>query len=152
MKKWCNEEETYITLIQALIVFWLDYGNVLFSNTHFSDKPTTASTELAKGNIKHQLSQLHTLHIRFISLSKMPFNTLKVLSGTAPLHIANIIENYIPVRMQRYNTFSFFDDVNSYTTILSILIYKYIFVLCDPKHVQITLHESNITTFSIKRE
>jgi len=57
-------------------------------------------------HITSVLFQLHWLPVRFRSLYKILFRIFKVLSGTAPHILSDLIEKYIPVRMLRSDSYS----------------------------------------------
>jgi len=91
-----------------------------------SDKPLTASAELCctfgdmysqKGTFNISLFQLHWLSLRFRSLYKILFHTFKVVSGTAPLWLSDVILKYILVRMLRSDFCSLLTVSKSHTTI-----------------------------------
>jgi len=73
ISKYVNDE-TWKTLVQALIISRLDNGNALLYN--------------------------------FRSLTSILFHTFKILSGTTPLHVSDLTQKYIRVRMLRSESYS----------------------------------------------
>ena len=62
------------------------------------------------------LFHLHWLPVRFRSLYKTPFHTFKVLSETTSLHLSDLIQKYIAVRLLRTESYSLLTVSKSHTT------------------------------------
>jgi len=108
--KYINDE-TCKTLVEALIIFRLDYGNALLYNiplslrNHLQRVQNCAARLVTRTRKREHITpvwfQLHWVPIRFRSLYNTLFHTFNVLSGTAPLYLSDLIATYIPVRMIR---------------------------------------------------
>ena len=122
--KYINDE-TYKTLVQSLIISRLDYGNALLYNiplslTNCLQRVHNCAVRLVTGthNREHRtpvLFQLHWLPVRFRSLYKIMFLTFKVLNGTAPVYLSDLIEKYILVGMLRSESYSLLRVPRSHT-------------------------------------
>ena len=109
-------DETCKTLVQALIVSRLNYGNALLYNSPLSltnrlqrmqncvARLLTCTRE--REHITPVLFQLHWLSVRFRSMYKILFQTFNILSGIVPLYVSDLIEICIPVRMLRCESYS----------------------------------------------
>ena len=110
IRKYINDE-TCKTLVQALIISRLDYGNALLYNIPLSltnrlqrlhNCAARLVTRTRKGEpITPVLFKLHWFPVRFNL-----FLTFKVLKGTTPVYLSDLIEKYIPVRMVRSESYS----------------------------------------------
>ena len=124
IRKYINDE-TWKTLVQALIISRLDNGNALLYNIPLSQTnrlqwvqncDARLLTRSRKGEyITPGLFQLHWVPERFRSVYKILFLTFKVLNGTAPLYLNDLIEKYIPVRMFRSESYSLLRVTRSHT-------------------------------------
>ena len=124
IRKYINDE-TCKTLVQALIISRLDYGNALLYNIPLSLTNRLQGVQKCAGrlvtrtrkreHITPVLFQLHWLPVRFRSLYKILFLTFKVLNGTAPVYLSDLIEKYIPVRMLRSESYSLLRVPRSHT-------------------------------------
>jgi len=86
IRKYINDE-TCNTLVQAIIIYRLDYANALLYNIPpLSDKPPRASSKLrcTFGDTHAQKVTYNTsfVPVRFRTLYKILFHTFKVLSGS----------------------------------------------------------------------
>jgi len=108
IRKYINDEICK-TLVQALIISRLDCANALLYNIPLSltnrlKRVQNCAARLVTRTCKREhiipvLFQLYWLPERFILLYKILFLTFKVLHGTAPVYLSDLIEKYIPVRM-----------------------------------------------------
>jgi len=124
--KYINDE-TCKTLVQALIISRLDYGNALLYNiplslTNCLHRVKNCAARLVtqtrkKEHITPIWFQLHWFPVRFRSLYKNLFITFNVLSGTAPVYLSDLIGKYIPVRMLRSESYSLLRVPRSHTAI-----------------------------------
>jgi len=124
IRKYINDETCW-TLVQALVISRLDYGNALLYNIPLS--PTNrlqwvhncaarlVTRTRKREHITPVLFQFHWLPVRSRSLYKVLFLTFKVLNGTAPVYLSDLIEKYIPVRMLRSETCSLLRVPRSHT-------------------------------------
>ena len=113
--KYINDE-TCKTLVQALISSRLDYGNALLYHyniplclTNRLQRVQNCVAHLVTRTHKREhitpvLFQLHWLPVLFISEYKILFLTFKVMNGTVPVYLSDLIEIYIPIRMLRYES------------------------------------------------
>ena len=124
--KYINNE-TCKTLIQALIISQLDYGNVLLYNMPLSltnslqrvqDCDAPLVTRIHKReHITPVLFQLHWLPVHLRSLYKILFRTFKVLSRTAPMYLCDLIKKiYTSETDVIWVLFTFDDAKRAYTT------------------------------------
>jgi len=126
IRKYINDE-TCKTLVQAFIISRLDYDSALLYNIHLSltnhlQRVQNCTARLATCTRKREhitpvLFQLHWLPVRFRSLYKILVHTFKVLSGTAPLSLNDLIKKYIPVRMLWSESYSLLRAPKSHTAI-----------------------------------
>ena len=105
---------------QSLIISRMDYGNALLHNIPLSltnrlQRVRNCAARLVTRTRKREhitpvLFQLHWLPVRFRIMHKILFHTFKVLNGTAPVYISDLIETYIPLRMLRSESYSRLKD------------------------------------------
>ena len=117
IRKYINDE-TYKTLVQALIISRLVYGNRLLYNITLSLINRLQRVQNCSTCLEHiipVLFQMHWLPVRFRSLYKILFHTFKVLNGTTSVYLSDLIEKYIPVIMLRSESYSLFRVPRSHT-------------------------------------
>jgi len=103
--KYINDE-TCKTLVQALISSRLDYGNALLYNYNIplcltnrlqreeNCAPRLVTRTHKREHITSVLFQLYWLPVRFRSVYKIMFHIFKVLTGTAPVYLSDLIKIY----------------------------------------------------------
>ena len=106
-RKYINDEACK-TLVQATIISRLDYGNALLYNIILSltnrlqRRVQNCAARLVAHTHKREhitpvLFQLNWLPVRFRLLYAILFLTFKVLNGTAPVYLSDLIETFILV-------------------------------------------------------
>ena len=101
-----------LTLVQALIIIeWFTamycyvgpppppLTNPLQRVENCDGRPVIGTRKME--HTKPVLFQLHWLPLRLRSLYKILFHTFKVLSGTTPLYLSDLIQKYITMRVLR---------------------------------------------------
>jgi len=75
-------------------------------------------TRIRKGeHITQVLFRLHWLPVRFRLFYKILFLTFKVLNGTAPVYLSDLIETYISLKMLQSESYSLLRVPRSHTAI-----------------------------------
>jgi len=80
---------------------WHNASDHIRGNSEFSHLGRIQTHTRKREYITPVLFQLPWLPVRFRLPYKILFHTFKVLNGTAPVSLSDLIEKYIPVRMLR---------------------------------------------------